>query len=177
MSKLNDIRTRPRAPIRQRFMAANDGKDGFNFATLELGPPLEGKFVKTSSFNAPRNYANGLHEGADYDIIGEPVDSKKHVLCMYDGIVTRAEDRGTGYGIHVIVKCRHEGKAFFIWQCHLDAAFVKVGDKVTRGQSIGELGGTGGDFAEHVHVNLQVPNFGADGYAIPNAVDPAPFIP
>lgn len=58
----------------------------------------------------------------------------------------------------------------------MDKRFVVPGQVIKRGDPVGELGATGGNWGEHVHINLQVPNFGLSGYVVPDVVDPTPFI-
>jgi hypothetical protein len=58
----------------------------------------------------------------------------------------------------------------------MDNTAVSVGQSVTKGQMVGELGGTGGSWPEHAHINLQVPGFGLPGYVVADVVDPHPYI-
>ena len=70
---------------------------------------------------------------------------------------------------------RHEvgGEVYVTWYCHLDAAFVKVGDALKAGGYIGAMGSTGNSTGMHLHFNLQWIGKGLSGYVIPDAVDPA----
>lgn len=140
---------------------------------LQLGAPFRLPFVLTSGFNAPRPY--GLHEGADYDIVNQPPDSKEPVLAIAGGRVTVSRLSTGPYGHYVIVKSEHNDVEFYLWYCHMDERYVQVGDNVSVGSPIGELGGTGG-FAEHIHINLQVPGYGLPGYTVSDVIDPAPYI-
>ena len=109
----------------------------------------------TSPFNAPRSY--GRHEGADYDVIGGVEDNKVSVLCAHDGVVDTSLDSSGGYGRYVRVKHTRNGKPFYTRYAHLDARYVQVGDVVSRGMAVGEIGVTGNATGEHVHINLEVP--------------------
>ena len=143
-------------------------------AGLVIAAPFRVEFAKTSDFNDPREYGNGLHEGVDYDVIGGPAESTEPVLCGVTGTVMVVGEGGA-YGLRVYIDFTYNNVPCTISYCHLDSIDVSLGQVVTPGVRIGELGGTGGDFAEHVHINLQVP-YGADGYVIPNVIDPAPYI-
>lgn len=151
---------------------------------LQFGRLFNEKYVLTSSFDAPRSY--GKHEGTDYDITIAEADSKRPVLAPYPGTVVRAQNTTTSgkpsdYGWHVRVECVNNGSVFYYWLAHMDRLYVKVGDVLAMGDEVGELGGSGiggsGRFAEHVHVNLEVPGYGLAGYVVADVVDPAPYIP
>lgn len=144
---------------------------------LQLGPPFRVPYMMTSPFNAPRNYGNGLHEGVDYDILTAAPDSDEHVLALYPGVVTRVERKTTGYGNNVIIAHERNGSPFYTLMAHMDAIFVTVGDIVAMGDAIGEIGSTGNSSGEHIHINLEAPNYGLRGYVRDWVVDPAPYIP
>lgn len=142
---------------------------------LQLGAPFKVPFVLTSQFLAPRSYKGKRHEGADFDILTQQIDSKEPVLALFDGIVIRSVRSSGAYGEFVIQQCFHNNGTFNLWYCHMDERFVFEGQSVKQGQPVGELGGTGG-FPEHIHLNLQVPGFGMQGLVVPDVVDPVPFI-
>lgn len=144
---------------------------------LSLGHLFNWQYAYTSEFDAPRPAYEGEHEGRDADLVGGYADNRVDVLCVYDGVVTRSENRGTAYGEHVIVRSENNGSVFFIWYCHLDDRKVSVGDTVRVGDGIGEVGDTGGNWNEHIHINLQAPGYGLDGYVVSDVVDPAPYMP
>lgn len=144
---------------------------------LQFSPVFTSPHVVTSRFDAARDY--GKHEGVDLDIVGGPADSKEPVRCIFEGVVTYAGYKPNAYGHRVITRCRYNGVDFDLWYCHLDATFVTAGQRVQPNTPLGELGGTGpgkGAFAEHVHINMQVPGRGLPGYVIPDVIDPLPFM-
>jgi murein DD-endopeptidase MepM/ murein hydrolase activator NlpD len=151
-------------------------KPGDPLTGLVLGPLFRVSYVLTSPFDAPRDYANKKHEGADYDIIGGPADSKGPVLCAYPGTVTAAGLSSGAYGYRVVVRCIYNGETFHVWYAHMDNVQVSVGQTVQRGQPVGELGATGGNWPEHVHINLQHNGTGLDGYVVTKVRDPHPFM-
>lgn len=135
----------------------------------------------TSPFNAPRDYSklggkvDDKHEGADFDVIGGSADNKNPVLCAYDGIVERSLDSTGGYGKYVRMQHERNGSIFYTRYCHLDVRFVEVGQVLKQGDWIGEIGKSGFVTGEHVHFNLEVPNYGLSGYIVANVVDPMPY--
>lgn len=142
---------------------------------LIMGQLFRVPYTQTGAFGDSRPY--GPHEGADYDIVSGPVDSKEPVLCLYDGVVYRIVRQTGGYYNYVVVRHTRFNKPFFTWYAHLDAIYVNAGQNVVAGDSIGELGSTGSSTSEHVHVNLEVPGFGQITYEGHEYVDPAPHIP
>lgn len=130
-------------------------------------------YVLTSPFNAPRDY--GLHEGADYDVLTNEVDSKANVLCVYDGVVDRSLDSTGGYGKYIRVRHERNGHTFYTRYAHLDERFLNVGEVVEVGTPLGEIGKTGNVSGEHIHLNLEVPGFGLAGYVVADVVDPESY--
>lgn len=141
---------------------------------LRLGHILPYRYMLTSAFDAPRSY--GKHEGCDYDVIGGQPDNKVNVLCAYDGIVDISLDKTTGYGKHIRVKHIRNGSPFYTRYAHLDARFVNVGQSVMKGTALGEIGATGNADGEHVHLNLEVPEYGLSGYVTAWVVNPEPYM-
>ena len=139
--------------------------------------------VITHPFNEPRDYdGDGVfddrHEGVDLravDAAGNPVP----VVACADGVVEQDQDRiGGGYGIAVVL--RHDwpdGNAYRTWYAHLTSNDMSVGQRVRAGERIGLAGTTGNSTGIHLHLNLQWIGRGLSGYAVPDAVDPAPYLP
>ncbi len=142
---------------------------------LELGYLFGVPYVMTSPFGVDREY--GKHEGTDYDILTSDPDSNERVLCVRDGIVDRAMYSRKGYGQYVRVLHENNGAEFYTRYAHLDRMFVQVGDAIKAGEPVGEIGATGNASGEHIHINLEVPGFGLDGYEVADVVDPAPYLP
>ncbi|MDE8535510.1 M23 family metallopeptidase, partial [Staphylococcus aureus] len=70
------------------------------------------------------------------------------------------------------------GKPFYTWYCHLDTrTAVTIGASIAKGAPVGEVGTTGNVTGEHVHFNLEVPDYGLRGYVVDWVVDPAPYLP
>lgn len=147
-------------------------------AGFRVAAPFRVPFAKTSSFNDSRPYGNGLHEGIDFDVLENVADSDEPVLAGVAGHVVQSDPVLSGYGIHRVVETVHDGDTVRVWYCHLDRAFVDVGDRVQIGDPIGEIGDTSGTrpIGEHVHINIQIPGRGLDGYVVPDVVDPEPYV-
>ncbi len=116
---------------------------------LPFGQPVgEGRL--TSDFgprNDPHGRGHAIHEGIDY---AAPRGTAIHATA--DGIVTFS-GRQRGYGI--IVEIRH-AFGFETVYAHLDRARVKVGQRVARGDRIGDMGNTGRSTGTHVHYEIRI---------------------
>lgn len=88
-----------------------------------------------------------FHEGMDFSAnIGTPV------YATGDGVVTKAGWQ-SGYG--KIIKIDH-GYGYETWYAHLNDYDVRVGQRVIRGQVIGEVGNTGKSTGPHLHYEVHV---------------------
>lgn len=117
------------------------------------------------------------HEGLDV----VPTGADWTVLCLEDGVIVRDIDDATlgkNYGKNVTVWHPSIGKA--TQYCHLAENFVKMGDRLSKGDPIGKMGSTGNTSGAHVHLNL----FEVDGNGIRlnrengyfGGIDPQPFL-
>jgi len=98
-----------------------------------------------------------FHDGHDYSCrTGTPVYTTAH------GRVKKSKYWGS-FGNYIEVD---HGNGYITAYGHLSTRNVKVGDKVFRGQKIGEVGNTGRSTAPHLHYEVQYQK---------KAVDPSPF--
>lgn len=106
--------------------------------------PLKDPFRFTSGFG----YRWGrLHAGTDFAApLGTPIYSTA------DGVVTHA-DWSSGYGR--LIKIQHEFGLETRYG-HLSKIRVSVGQKVSRGQRIGDMGNTGRSTGTHLHYEVRV---------------------
>lgn len=87
------------------------------------------------------------------------------VVAAEAGEVLRAGDSGDGYGILVVI--RHaDGRE--TWYAHQSAASVSVGERVSRGQPVGQVGSTGYSTGNHLHFELREND---------TLLDPLPLLP
>ena len=91
-------------------------------------------------------------------------NSAPGVAAADGGTVILVEYFRYGYGFHVIVD---HGNGLSTLYGHLQAIYVKPGDRVARGQIIGKMGSTGRSTGTHLH--FEVRNGGI-------AVNPLPYI-
>jgi murein DD-endopeptidase MepM/ murein hydrolase activator NlpD len=99
--------------------------------------------------NDPFTKIRKFHAGMDFSAkTGTPV------YATGDGVVTRADNKATGYGNHIVIKHGYGYETLF---AHLSKYNVRVGQRVKRGDVIGFIGSTGRSEGPHlqyeVHLN------------------------
>jgi len=117
---------------------------------VPLGVPVQSRFRLTSGFggrNDPINGSARMHEGQD--LAG---DYGTSIFATADGTVTYAGWEG-GYGR--LIKIRH---IFGIETRygHLSQIDVKVGQKISRGEKIGDMGNSGRSTGTHLHYEVRL---------------------
>ncbi|MFQ3301301.1 MAG: murein DD-endopeptidase MepM/ murein hydrolase activator NlpD [Planktomarina sp.] len=106
--------------------------------------PLKGSFRFTSGYG-PR--WGQMHRGTDFAArAGTPI------YATADGVVTRAEWWG-GYGRVVYIKHSFGIETRY---AHLAKIRVKKGQRVSRGQKIGDMGNSGKSTGTHLHYEVRV---------------------
>ncbi len=93
---------------------------------------------------------HGLHAGVD---LRAPRGTA--VYAMDEGVVIEVEKVKVGYG-H-FVRIAHNGTMSTLY-AHLDQVEVKAGDKVERGETIGNVGMTGWTTGPHLHFEVYMGN-------------------
>lgn len=88
----------------------------------------------------------GMHPGVDYRA---PRETK--IFSIDDGIVVETGDMFVGYG-H-FVRIAHSGTLSSLY-AHMNKIDVSVGQKVNKGQVIGNVGMTGWTTGPHLHFEL-----------------------
>ena len=102
-----------------------------------------------------------FHEGIDIkpikrDRSGKPLDE---VLAITSGVIAYANTSSSrsNYGKYVVVEHLWDCGPIYSLYAHLSDVGVKVGQRVTQGQSIGKLGYTGvGISRERAHLHLEL---------------------
>lgn len=117
-------------------------------ASKPKGWPTKGWL--TSGFgmrNSPFSGRPKMHEGLDI-----AARTGTSVYASADGIVSRAETT-TGYGKLVVID---HGYGYRTYYAHNSKLFVKVGERIKRGQKISEVGNTGSSTGPHLHYEVRL---------------------
>lgn len=112
--------------------------------------PLKSAYRFTSGFGYRRDPKTGgrrMHNGSDF-AAGHGTD----VFATADGVVISA-GRSSGYGN--LIKIQHEF-GIETRYAHLSKIRVKKGQRVSRGQQIGDMGNTGRSTGTHLHYEVRV---------------------
>ena len=87
-----------------------------------------------------------LHNGIDFSA---PIGT--HIYCSGDGVVEKVIKGNSGYGNNIVVD---HGYGYKTRYAHLSKAYVKVGQKVKRGEYIADVGNSGKSTAPHLHYEV-----------------------
>lgn len=116
---------------------------------LPFGMPTKGA-RRTSGFGPrrdPYRRSSRMHNGVDFAApVGTPIYSTG------EGVITMS-GRQRGYGI--VVKIRH-AFGFETVYAHLSKSRVKVGQRVSRGDRIADMGSTGRSTGSHLHYEIRI---------------------
>ncbi|MEH6579415.1 MAG: peptidoglycan DD-metalloendopeptidase family protein [Amphritea sp.] len=115
--------------------------------------PLKKRYRISSHFNPKRKHPiTGLirpHNGTDFPLrIGTPV------LAAGDGVVSRVV-RHRYAGLYIEIKHGQKYKTRYL---HLSKAYIRKGQKVSRGQKIAASGNSGRSTGAHLHYELHANN-------------------
>ena len=136
---------------RSAELAKLDSESASASGSGQFGWPVEGSYRLTSPFGR-RNISYGSSNHKGIDIGANPPGKPGHAILASDaGTVTYASTLGS-YG--KLIKIDH-GNGYETRYAHLSDYKVKVGSKVTKGQTIGVMGATGGRYAIHLHFEIR----------------------
>lgn len=114
---------------------------------IPIGKPvwtywLSSPFGKRSD---PFNAKSAAHKGVDL-----ASNTGNKIKSMAEGKITRA---GWGNGYGKVVEIDH-GNGFKTKYAHMNAIYVKQGESIKQGQTIGEVGSTGRSTGPHLHYEI-----------------------
>ncbi|WP_112324156.1 DUF5930 domain-containing protein [Oceanibium sediminis] len=141
--------------LSERFSALMNDMDRMNMmriaaAKLPFAMPVKQSHRFTSSYGMRRDPKTGgrrAHNGIDLaGSRGTPIEATG------DGVVTFA-GRQRGFGN--LIKIRH-AYGFETYYAHLNKIHVKTGDRIARGDHIGDMGTTGRSTGVHLHYEVRI---------------------
>lgn len=134
-----------------------------------LARPVDKKYPKGSPF--------GMRDGAMHNGLDIPAPLGTPVYAFADGKVIAAQDSGViGFGGWVVLLHSIEGVEYSTVYGHMfpGQVHVAVGQAVSAGQQIAEVGNAGQSFGAHLHFEIHKGNRLQNGWA--GVEDPGPWI-
>jgi len=130
-----------------------------------MAMPIKGHPVSTPFGVKGKLWSSGRHEGID---VACPVGTD--ILAPCDGTVVKVgQVWGAAFGQNSVLLKVAGGHLLF---AHCSKALVKVGQKVTKGQHIAEVGKDGNVTGPHLHMELQK----GPGWVKGGGLDPAKIL-
>ena len=111
--------------------------------------PIRNGKITTPFKKKGKHWSKGYHTGVDF-----AVPSGTCILAVTDGVVTKA-NWGKSYGVQIVQEVSFHSKKQYCIYAHLSKSLVKAGDKVVKGQHIGESGNTGNSTGPHLHFEVR----------------------
>jgi murein DD-endopeptidase MepM/ murein hydrolase activator NlpD len=133
-------------------VAVTPPKPSLNIPVVQITPPKpaanSGRLLWPTTSRRLSQYYSWRHTGLDL-----PNSKGTPIYAAEDGIVEAAGWNRGGYGYYVIVD--HGGGIKTLY-AHNSKLKVAVGDRVTRGQLIADMGSTGRSTGSHLHFEVRV---------------------
>jgi murein DD-endopeptidase MepM/ murein hydrolase activator NlpD len=128
---------------------------------VRISPIAEGSYSQSAHYgDSGGAWSTGVHTGEDY---AAPTGTT--VMAAASGTVVYAGYDGA-YGNRVVIQ--HDD-GYYTTYNHLSQINVSVGQEVTVGDKIGEVGNTGNSFGSHLHFEVTQ---GGDGWSGGSFIDP-----
>jgi len=128
--------------------------------------PTYGTFTSNYGY---RTFDDSNHLGVDVaNSVGTPI------VAAADGIVSHAGPLA-GFGNLVMITHSMNGQTFITLYAHLSSYNVSVGQKVSKGQNIANMGSTGNSTGPHLHFELHVGSWDWRGSTSINPLRYVPF--
>lgn len=106
------------------------------------------KFTKVSS-------SFGSRWGRHHDGIDIPAPKGTPIVASDSGVVIYSDNGIRGYGNMIVIA--HEGEIYTVY-AHNNKNLVDKGDRVRKGQVVGQVGNTGRSTGSHLHFEIRVKN-------------------
>ena len=130
------------------------GQNDFGFLKEFIWPVPSSREI-SAVFGQPRR--GGAHEGIDIAAI-----AGSDIVAAADGVVTFSGYNNDGYGNLVIIS--HPQSNLTTLYAHNSTNYVRVGEKVERGEVIATVGSTGRSRGNHLHFEVLRDNVSLDPF-------------
>lgn len=138
--------------ISARSSTASSSSSSYNQPVPLVAPGsglVRRPLMSFNNFGTP--YAG--HRGTDY-----MADRGTPIYSVADGTVVASSESGPGWGVYVKVAHNINGTNVTSLYAHMDwgTRAVQVGDTVSAGQLLGQVGDTGRAFGTHLHLEIVI---------------------
>ena len=114
-----------------------------------MGLPIKDGKITTKYKKLGKMWSKGYHTGVDF-----AVPTGTDIIAVADGVIANA-NWGKSYGTQLVQQITLGDQKRWVIYAHLSKALVKAGDKVIKGQHIGESGNTGNSSGPHLHFEMR----------------------
>lgn len=172
-----ETKTEVKTKAETETKAETTSKSNKNPTSIKVNPSKSGsKMLWPVSSNSkvvagfPSYPSGGAHHGVDIFVIGSDGQTRdgngnslsygKPFQAAKSGVVVKAvndSEWNTGYGNYCLID---HGNGTQTLYAHAKTIHVKPGERVSQGQTIGEIGGTGNTTAPHLHFEVRVGSAG-----------------
>ena len=114
-----------------------------------MGLPIKDGKITTKYKKLGKMWSRGYHTGVDF-----AVPTGTDIIAVADGVIANA-NWGKSYGTQLVQQITVGDQKRWVIYAHLSKALVKAGDKVVKGQMIGESGNTGNSSGPHLHFEMR----------------------
>lgn len=155
--------------------AAQGYKNGATYTPADGAMPAitKGDFMRPATGKVNSGYGERwgkLHAGVDIAKVGS---ANIPIVAVADGVVVKSY-LSSSYGNCVIIEHQINGVKYQSLYAHMTGRAVNNGQKVTKGQFLGNMGNTGRSTGPHLHFELHK---GEWNKTKSNSVDPVLYIP
>lgn len=116
---------------------------------MALALPIKDGKITTAYKKKGKMWSKGYHTGIDF-AVAQGTD----IVAVADGVISNA-NWGKAYGVQLVQEVVQDNKKSWVIYAHLSKSLVKIGDKVVKGQHIGESGNTGNSSGPHLHFEVR----------------------
>lgn len=147
-----EVKSPPKSKPQPQFLAQGPGRASFN-------APGGGSFIWPTSSQGISTYFAWWHPGIDLPNRSAPP------IAASDGgtVIVAGWPDSYGYGNRVVID---HGNGYQTLYAHLSNVYVSSGQKVSKGQSIGQMGSTGRSTGTHLHFEIRFKGVAVNPLAI-----------
>jgi len=130
-------------------------RDGFEVTTFSL---VQWPVPSTTTMSSDFGYRSCTGCSSDHKGIDLNPGSGYPVQAIADGVVVKAENDAGGLGVHMVVEHVINGETVQSLYAHLITGSMTavVGQTVSRGEQLGQVGSTGASTGAHLHFEILI---------------------